>query len=136
MNIFDWLNQISYDKHPWSSFTREDKLSFQPYMIRRFISMKENYIELVSEVQNANIPLNYEYNFWCKSIPKRKTFFRYIKPKKSLPKQELLSILATYYQVSKREILDNFNLLGKDLIKSILLQIGIEERKIKTLLKN
>jgi hypothetical protein len=105
-------------------------------MIRRFISMKESYIELVSEVQNANIPLNYEYNFWCKSIPKRKTFFRYIKPKKSLPKQELLSILATYYQVSKREILDNFNLLGKDLIKSILLQIGIEERKIKTLLKN
>ena len=33
MNIFDWLNQISYDKRPWDSFTREDKLSFQPYMI-------------------------------------------------------------------------------------------------------
>ena len=136
MNIFDWLNEISYKKSPWSSFSEDDKDNFNSYMINRFVSMKSNYIDLVNLIQKYTIPKSVLYNYYCKTIPKSRTFFRYIKPKKSLPKQELLSILATYYQVSKREILDNFNLLGKDLIKSILLQIGIEERKIKTLLKN
>ena len=136
MNIFDWLNEISYKKSPWSSFSEDENDNFNSYMINRFVSMKSNYIDLVNLIQKYTIPKSVLYNYYCKTIPKSRTFFRYIKPKKSLPKQELLSILATYYQVSKREILDNFNLLGKDLIKSILLQIGIEERKIKTLLKN
>ena len=33
MTIFDWLNQISYDKRSWSSFNNEDRESFNPYML-------------------------------------------------------------------------------------------------------
>ena len=47
MTIFDWLNEISYNKRSWSSFNSEDRESFNPYMINRFISMKGNYIDFV-----------------------------------------------------------------------------------------
>ena len=30
MTIFDWLNEISYNKRSWSSFNSEDRESFNP----------------------------------------------------------------------------------------------------------
>ena len=82
MNIFDWLNEISYNKTSWSSFTEKDQESFNRYMINRFISMKEDYIDIVNLVQKYPLSDRNLYNFYCKTIPKKKTFFRYIKPKK------------------------------------------------------
>jgi hypothetical protein len=97
--------------------------------------MKEDYIDIVNLVQKyplSNVAL---YNFYCKTIPKSKSFFRYIKPKKSMVNEELISILAKRFQLSKREIKDNYHLIGKDLAKNILLNIGIDEKQIKKLLK-
>ena len=121
MTIFDWLNQISYDKRSWSSFNSEEHESFNPYMINRFISMKETYIDFVNTIQKYSINKESLYNYYCQLIPKRKTFFRYIKPKKS--------------KVSKREIKDNYHLIGKDVSRSVLQNIGIDDKQIKKLLK-
>ena len=135
MTIFDWLNQISYDKRSWSSFNNEDRESFNPYMINRFISMKEDYIDFVNTIQKHSINKETLYNFYCKIVPKRKTFFRYIKPKKSTLNPNLITILAKRFALSEREIKDNYQLIGKDLSKNILQNIGIDDKKIKKLLK-
>ena len=135
MTIFDWLNEISYNKRPWSSFNSEDHESFNPYMINRFISMKENYIDFVNTIQKYSINKESLYNYYCQLIPKRKTFFRYIKPKKSTLNSNLITILAKHFELSKREIKDNYQLIGKDLLKNILHNIGIDDKQIKKLLK-
>ena len=135
MNIFDWLNEISYNKTPWSSFTEKDQESFNRYMISRFISMKEDYIDIVNLVQKYPLSDVALYNFYCKTIPKKKTFFRYIKPKKDKMNDLLVSILAQDFNISKREIKDNQHLLGKDIFRSVLQQRGIDEKQIKKLLK-
>ena len=135
MTIFDWLNEISYNKRPWSSFNNEDRESFNPYMINRFISMKENYIDFVNTIQKYSINKELLYNYYCQLIPKRKTFFRYIKPKKSTLNSNLITILAKYFESSEREIKDNYQLIGKDLSKIILQNIGIDDKQIKKLLK-
>lgn len=49
--VFDWLNEITVNKREWSEFNDEDKKEFNPYLINRFLSMNENYIELVNFVQ-------------------------------------------------------------------------------------
>lgn len=134
-NIFDWLNEITLNKTPWEEFTEEDKLAWNTYMVRRFISMDKNYTELVSEIQNYPIPVKNEYKFWCDVLPKKKTFFRYIKPQTNLPNKDLLIILAQYFKVSQREIIDNFNLIDKNIIKDTLQELGFEDKKIKVLLK-
>jgi len=135
MNIFDWLNEISYNKTPWSSFTEKDQESFNRYMINRFISMKDDYIDIVNLVQKYPLPDRNLYNFYCKTIPKKKTFFRYIKPKKDKMNDLLVSILAQDFNISKREIKDNQHLLGKSIFRSVLQQRGIDEKQIKKLLK-
>ena len=135
MTVFNWLNEISYNKRPWSSFNNEDRESFNPYMINRFISMKENYIDFVNTIQKYSINKELLYNYYCQLIPKRKIFFRYIKPKKSTLNSNLITILAKYFESSEREIKDNYQLIGKDLSKIILQNIGIDDKQIKKLLK-
>ena len=135
MTIFDWLNEISYNKTPWSSFTEKDQESFNRYMINRFISMKSDYIDIVNLVQKYPLSDKNLYNFYCKTIPKKKTFFRYIKPKKSKLNSLLVSILAQDLNISEREIKDSQHLISKNLSKSILQQRGIDEKQIKKILK-
>ena len=135
MTIFDWLNEISYNKRPWSSFNNEDRESFNSYMINRFISMKENYIDFVNTIQKYSINKESLYNYYCQLIPKRKTFFRYVKPKKNTLNPNLITILAKRFALSEREIKDNYQLIGKDLSQNILQNIGIDDKQIKKLLK-
>jgi hypothetical protein len=135
MTIFDWLNEISYNKRSWSSFNNEDRESFNPYMINRFISMKEDYIDFVNTIQKYSINKESLYNYYCQLVPKRKTFFRYIKPKKSTLNSNLITILAKYFELSEREIKDNYQLIGKNLSQNILQNIGIDDKQIKKLLK-
>jgi hypothetical protein len=52
-----------------------------------------------------------------------------------LPNDKLLTILANHWKISKREIKDNYSLIGKDYIKQLLFEIGIDERKHKIYLK-
>jgi hypothetical protein len=137
MNIFDWLNEISYNKRDWNEFTPEQQASFDPYMIHRFISMKQEYCELVSELHQSigALPNKYIYKIWSNTIPKRKTFFKYIKAKRPLPNDKLLIILANHWRVSKREIKDNYHLISKNYIEHLLYELGIDGRKHKTYLK-
>ena len=135
MNIFDWLNEISYKKSPWSSFSEDDKDNFNSYMINRFVSMKSNYIDLVNLIQKYTIPKSVLYNYYCKTIPKSRTFFRYIKPKKSNINKDLLNILSKHLQLSKREIKDNYNLIGEDFKRELLTNLNIDNKQIKKLLK-
>ena len=135
MNIFDWLNEISYKKSPWSSFSGDDKDNFNSYMINRFVSMKSDYIDLVNIIQKYTIPKSVLYNYYCKTIPKSRTFFRYIKPKKSNINKDLLNILSKHLQLSKREIKDNYNLIGKDFKIELLTNLNMDNKQIKKLLK-
>ena len=135
MNIFDWLNEISYNKSDWSSFTKEDQDAFNPYMMNRFISMKHEHIDIVNLIQKYTLPKNSLYNYYCQLIPKKKTFFRYIKPKKTALNKDLIDILSKHLKLSKREIIDSYDLLGVDFKKLILQNLNIDDKQIKKLLK-
>ena len=135
MNLFDWLNEISYNKTPWSTFTQDDKQSFNPFMINRFISMKEDYIDLVNMISKYQyLPNDKLYEFYCNTIPKKKTFFRYIKPKKKNYNIKTIEKLAGHFKVSTREIKDIYPILTKQEVKTILQNIGLLDKEVKQLL--
>jgi hypothetical protein len=136
MQIFDWLKQITYEKQSWDSFTEEDKVSFNPYMIHRFLSMNPEYIEFVNLIQN--IPYTEKekiYKLYLYMIPKKNMFLKYIKSTRTKTKEELLHHLASYYECSLREADEYYHMLHNDTIKGILKKKGIDDKEIKKLLK-
>ena len=134
-NIFDWVKQMSYNKEPWSSFSNEEHDVFSNFMVNKIVSMNPNYIELVAEIQEYQMPKQKLYEFYCKTLPKQKYFNKYQKPSKQQYSKEVINLLTLYYQISSREVLDYCNILTQQDIKDILLQLGKDEKEIKRLLK-
>jgi hypothetical protein len=136
MQIFDWLKQITYEKQSWDSFTEEDRTSFNPYMVHRFLSMNPEYIEFVNLIQN--IPYTEKekiYKLYLYMIPKKNMFLKYIKSNRTKTREELLQHLASYYECSLREADEYYHMHHSDTIKNILKKRGVEDKEIKKLLK-
>ena len=134
-SVFDWVKQIQYEKEPWSSFSNEEHDIFSNFMVNKIISMNPNHIEIVAEIQEFSMPKEKLYQFYCQVLPKQKSFSKYIKPTKAIYNNEVLGLLASYFQISTREITDYCNIITKQDVIEILLQTGIQDKEIKKLLK-
>jgi hypothetical protein len=137
MTIFDWLKEITYNKSKWESFTEEDKKSFEPYMIHRFLSMNPEYIEFVNLVQTfPYTDKEKTYNIYLYMIPKNNMFFKYIKSSTKKKQELLLKHIANYFECSFGEAEEYIDILRESGVKSILTKLGVEEKEQKKLLKN
>jgi hypothetical protein len=134
--IFDWLNEITISKRNWSEFNEEEKNEFNPYLINRFLSMNENYIELVNYIQNIPyIEKEKYYKVYKELIPRKKVWLKYIKSTNKESNLELTEIISNHFEISKREAKIYLEYLRKDEIQDILEKRGIDEKQIKKLLK-
>lgn len=129
--LFEWLNEISYIKSPWSSFSHGDINSFNRYMINRFLSMDLNNIELINYIQQFNLSSKNLYITLTNIIPKKKKFYKYIKSS-NVDKYDnnILNFISNHYEISTREVKDYINILNEDELSSLLNNIGYNEEKI------
>ena len=85
MSIIDWMNQLLIHKKSWNSFSESDKKSFSSYMINRWLSMDEEFVEIVNYFQEyaiGTLEPREVYKWYCDVLPKGKRFNKYIKGKK------------------------------------------------------
>ena len=135
-NIFDWLKEITYFKTPSFDFTQEDWKKFNIFLIHRFLSQKEDYVELVNYVQGLSIQDPEKiYRIYCNLIPKKQVYLKYTKSTTKSSNKDLLKEISKYYQCSTREAEDYISLLGKDGCKEVLEALGIEQKEIIKLIK-
>ena len=136
MSIFDWLKEITYNKSPWNSFAEEDRESFNPYMIHRFLSMNPDYVDFVNTVQTVPYTSKERiYNIYLYTIPKKDMWLKYIKSTKTKRQETMLKHIATYYECSLGEAEEYADILKDTGVKSILKQSGVDDKEIKKLLK-
>lgn len=134
--VFDWMKSVMYGKEPWNSFSDEDKETFNAYMLNRFLSMYEPYIELVNSIQQLWLLTPEQiYNIYCEYLPKKNIYAAYVKSNVPKINSELLEILSSHFKVSKRETKQYINILEKEDIENILRSRGIEDKKIKEIVK-
>ena len=135
-NIFDWLNEITLYKTAAQEFTDKDWENFNSYMVHRFISMNVYYTEIANIAQSL-MPNNKKeiYNFYKEMIPRRKTYFRYIKSKRKKLNKELVEKIASYFRVGEAEGSSYIDVMDKSNILSLLEGMGIEGKEAKKLLK-
>ena len=80
--IFDCLADISYKKTDINTYTENDWKVYNPYMIHRFLSMKEELIGIMNLVQKYyTLDKKTHYVLMSDILPKQKLFAKYIKGK-------------------------------------------------------
>jgi len=135
-NIFCWLNEITLHKSPDEEFTDKDWENFNSYMVHRFISMNLYYTELADLAQSL-MPNNKKeiYNLYKEMIPKRKSYFKYIKSKNKQPNKELVEQISSYFKIGSSEASTYIDILDKKELTNILNEMGVDDEEKKKLLK-
>lgn len=135
-NVFDWLKQINTIKSPVDSFKESDWEVWNSYMVHRFLSQNEDFLELVNEVQTLP-PQNKKeiYSVYVEFIPKNNKWSKYIKSKVKERNKDLLLHLKDHFELSIREVKEYLYLLDNEHIVRILTNRGLDKKEIKQLLK-
>ena len=122
MNIFDHIKNITTNKGPYLG----DE-GWNNWMINRYLSMDQDYVEVVNIVQKNTWQMKgeYLYNLYKDLIPKQYKFLKYIKPtKKVVYNQEEVDAVSTYFEVSKKQAKEYISMLPKDELETIKQQIN------------
>ena len=135
-NVFEWLEHLTYKKSSYNSFEEKSWENFNAYMVHRFVSMYEGYIDIANIAQRFH-PTDKRgiYNFYCEMLPKKKMFLRYIKSKVKTSPKEVKEYISNYYKCSLAEANEYITLLDKSDIKIIFDKLGVEIKEQKQLLK-
>ena len=139
MTIVEWINQILVHKTPWQNFDESEYKTFSPFIVNRWLSMDNDFIEIVNFFQKYSIGMlepKDTYKWYCDILPKGKRFNRYIKGKKQVKYDiELVELVCKYFEISKKECIEYIELMGREQLKSLLELYGKESKQIKKLLK-
>ena len=120
-NIFDHIKNITTQKGPYLG----DE-GWSNYMINRYLSMDQDYCEVINAVQKNTWQMKGEhlYNLYKDLIPKQYIFLKYIKVqnKKEYDQNEI-DALVKYFEISKKEAKEYIDMLSKKEIENIINQI-------------
>ena len=134
-SLFDHIKQITNVQNPkyWDSLDEGDKKTWSNYMVHRFLSMKEDWIQVVNELQKYwELKPKNVYQFYIDIIPKGRTFLKYVKSKKkSKVEKWAMEHLVDYFQCSTREIEEYLNILTKEQVTSIIMKYGVDDKQFK-----
>jgi hypothetical protein len=133
-SIFDWAKEVTYGKGNWNDFSEEDKLSFNPYMLNKVLSMNQNYIELVAGVQQLWLITHEQlYNIYKQLLPKERVWSKYIKSTRDKSNDEVVQAVAQYYQVSNREAKQYLRILSQEEQIKILQSLGKSNDEVENI---
>jgi len=145
-NLFDYLRAVTTDQKTnyWSELSETERKSFSVYMINRYLSMNDEWVELVDDLQPYTIGNQLDpelvYKMYIGIIPPTKIFLKYIKSTSDKYEKELLQIFMEYYHISQSEATDYVEILfstddGKKEMDRILKMHAYDDKEIKKLIK-
>lgn len=138
-SIFDFLNDLTYNKIAWEDQSEMDRKKIQPYMLNRWLSMHSDYLELIAECQPMTDSLDTKqyYEFYRDLLPKKKFFTKYISRKNEKEKSftKLIEFLSNKFQSSKIETEEYLEILfelpeGYTKLKEYIKKFGYGEKEI------
>lgn len=137
--IFDFIDGITHKKKEWKNWSETDQKLFSPYIVNRFLSMRQEFCVIVNELQTYTIGLlrpQETYRLYHDILPTSKSFAKYIKGKKDDKySDKLIDQISQHYLVSKTEASDYVEIMTQSECTAILQLYGYTEAEIKTMLK-
>ena len=137
--IFDFIDGVTHKKKEWSKWSETDQSKFAPYIVNRWLSMRQDLTEIINELQCYTIGLlrpKETYRLYYEFLPTNKGFAKYIKGKKDEKfSDKLIAQVAEHYSVGKSEASDYVELMDQTSCTRLLGLYGYTESEIKTMIK-
>ena len=137
--IFDFIDGITHKKKEWSRWSDTDQSKFSVFIVNRWLSMRQDLIELVNELQTYTIGVlrpRETYRLYHEILPATKGFAKYVKGKKEDKySDKLIAQIAEHYHVSRSEAIDYAELMDQDSCTRLLSLYGYTDAEIKTMIK-
>ena len=134
-SLFDHIKQITNVQNTlyWDSLEDGDKKTWSNYMVHRFLSMKSEWLPVVNEIQKYwEIKPKNLYQFYIDVLPRGRTFLRYTKSKKkSKIEKWAMDILCDYFEESSHNVEKTLDIMGKNVVYSIISKYGVDDKKLK-----
>ncbi len=139
--LFQFLNQVTFvkDKEFMSKASEEDRKSINSFIINKWISQDPNLIVIADYLNPLifNLTVDQLYKIYCRIIPKRKMFFKWIGGKKQKQKTVpdfALNLIKREFEISQKEALDYFDLFQKNnTLKLLVRKYALEDEQLKQL---
>ena len=133
MNLFNWIDELFVGKRDWNSFSESDQKKFSPFMVNRYLSMGSDYLQIVNYMQKYWMvtPHKSLYQFYCNLLPKKKTYLRYLSGKKEKTNDKVVPFIMEYFEVSKLQAADYYDLMLKEDLILLLKKFGKSDKEIK-----
>jgi len=122
MTIFDHIKNITTTKGPYLG----DE-GWNNWMVNRYLSMDQEYCEVVNYVQKNTWQMKgeYLYNLYKDLIPQQYKYLKYIKStKKKDYKPEDVEAVQSYFEISKKEAKEYIGMIDKTELETIKQQIN------------
>jgi len=137
MTLFDWLNEVTLTKREWSTFSEDQRESFNSYMVHRYVSMYIGYVEIANIAQK--LPLTEKekiYTIYKTMLPKKKMFLKYVKNQNKKNYKELAEYVSEYFVCSLGEAEHYIDILREAGVRGILHEMGVQEKEAEKLIKS
>lgn len=137
--IFDFIEGVTSKKTTWNKWNETDQKAFSPFIVNRWLSMRQDLVEIINELQTYTIGVlrpQETYRLYYDLLPTNKVFAKYVKGKKEDKfSDKLISQVAEHYQVSRLEATEYVELMDQDQCTRLLNLYGYTEKEIKNMLK-
>ena len=138
-SIFDFIEGVTSKKKSWNKWNETDQKAFSPFIVNRWLSMRQDLVEFINELQTYTIGVlrpQETYHLYYELLPNNKVFAKYVKGKKEDKfSDKLISQVAEHYQVSRLEATEYVELMNQDQCTHLLSLYGYSDKEIKTLIK-
>lgn len=115
MNVFDFVNSITYNKKDLFEDPLAEK-DYVPFIVNRGLSYFPDTIMFANEMNmHASIPKQWQYDFLRFSITKKRRFSKWAKKGKE---EDLMSV-QIYYNCSEKKAIELLSLLNQEQLKVI-----------------
>lgn len=141
--LFDHIKAITDEQDPdyFNKLSEEDLKSWSNFMINRFLSMKPEWVELISTLLPLSQTLQPKemYNLYINVLPKGRHFLKYIKGKNDEKHEDfVVDLIKKEYLCSEAQANDYLDILystreGRENIKYICERYGIDKKQITKL---
>ena len=144
LGLFDHIKHIRSVQDPdyYKNITDLDRKTFNPFMILKALSMNPDLLEDISTLFRYfdKMPHPQFYTLLIGLIPPDKRFYPWVKGKKKEFSQQLIELVAKFYEVSQKEAEEYAELLssserGSKELLELVRDFGYADKEVADIMK-